>query len=216
MVTYNSEEEQIEAIKKWWKENGKSAIAGLAIGIGAIVGWNTWQSYKETQAQQASDVYQQLLEAADKKQSDSVVKLIEKIKTSYGSTPYVNFADLFLAEEKVNSGDLAGAKKILSGMVESQSNQMTKHIAMLRLIRLMVAEGESEAALKLMDKVKLAKTGAFEGQYQELKGDIFVALKRESEARIAYKRAQSLGDKSKFLQLKMDDLAVTDDKELAK
>jgi len=216
VVTYNSEEEQIEAIKKWWKENGKSAIAGLAIGIGAIVGWNTWQSYKETQAQQASDVYQQLLEAADKKQSDSVVKLIEKIKTSYGSTPYVNFADLFLAEEKVNSGDLAGAKKILSGMVESQSNQMTKHIAMLRLIRLMVAEGESEAALKLMDKVKLAKTGAFEGQYQELKGDIFVALKRESEARIAYKRAQSLGDKSKFLQLKMDDLAVTDDKELAK
>ena len=215
MVTYNSEEEQIEAIKKWWKENGKSAIAGLAIGMGAIVGWNAWQSYKATQVQQASDVYQQLLEAADKKQSDSVIKLIEKIKTSYGSTPYVNFADLFLAEQKVNTSDIAGAKKILSGMIESPSIPITNHIAMLRLMRLMLSEGESDAALELMDKVKLAKTGAFEGPYQELKGDIFVALKRESEARIAYKRAQSLGGKSKFLQLKMDDLAVLGDKELS-
>jgi len=28
---YSTEEEQVEAIKKWWNENGKSIIAGIII-----------------------------------------------------------------------------------------------------------------------------------------------------------------------------------------
>ncbi len=73
----------------------------------------------------------------------------------------------------------------------------------------MLAQGEYDTALEAIGKVNLGKTGAFEAQYQEMKGDIYVALKRDSEARIAYRRATTLGRKSKFLDLKMDDLAVS-------
>ncbi|MEW8396328.1 MAG: tetratricopeptide repeat protein, partial [Candidatus Thiodiazotropha sp.] len=39
MSEYQTEEEQVEAIKRWWKENGTSVIAGLVIGLGGIFGW---------------------------------------------------------------------------------------------------------------------------------------------------------------------------------
>lgn len=209
MVTYDSEEEQIEAIKKWWKENGRSVVAGLAIGIGAVLGWNGWQSYQTGQARAASDVYQQLLAASDEGQSESVLKLVEKIKDSYGSTPYATYSNLFLVSEKVNAGDLEAAQKVLAEVVESPSDEKIKHIVLLRLLQLMLAQGEYDVALEAIGKVNLGQSGAFEAQYQEIKGDIYVALKRDSEARIAYRRAITLGRKSKFLDLKMDDLAVS-------
>ena len=34
MDVYKTEEEQVEAIKKWWQENGKSIIAGVVIAAG--------------------------------------------------------------------------------------------------------------------------------------------------------------------------------------
>ncbi len=209
MVTYDTEEEQIDAVKKWWKENGRSVIAGLVIGISAVLGWNGWQSYKTGQARAASDIFQQLLEASDQGQSESVLKLVQKINESYASTPYASYSNLFLVREKVNAGDLEAAQTALTKVVESPGDETIKHIALLRLLQLMLAQGDYDVALETISKVNLGQSGAFEAQYQEMKGDIYVALKRDSEARIAYRRATTLGRKSKFLDLKMDDLAVT-------
>ena len=36
MDIYQTEDEQVEALKKWWEENGKSVIFGLCIGVVAI------------------------------------------------------------------------------------------------------------------------------------------------------------------------------------
>ena len=43
MDIYASEEEQVQAIKKWGKENGPGIIAGLILGLGALFGWRYWQ-----------------------------------------------------------------------------------------------------------------------------------------------------------------------------
>ena len=51
MSTLETEEQQVEAIKKWWQENGKSLIAGIVIGLGGIVGWQGWQTYQIEQAE---------------------------------------------------------------------------------------------------------------------------------------------------------------------
>ena len=49
MDVYKTEEEQVEAIKKWWQENGKSIIAGVVIGITAIFGWRAYDSHMAVQ-----------------------------------------------------------------------------------------------------------------------------------------------------------------------
>lgn len=213
MELYDSEEEQLAALKKWWAENGRSAFAGIIIGVGAIGGWSAWQGYKESQTLEASDLYQQLLDAVEKNQPDSVGELGERITTSYKSTPYAANADLLLAKEKVNTGDLAGAQQTLQGVLKTSANENIKHIARLRLLQLMVSQGENDAALDLISKINVAKSGSFEAAYEELKGDIYVALNRESEARVAYQRAIDLGRNSRFLDLKKDDLVATQPEE---
>ncbi|PAR85254.1 YfgM family protein, partial [Vibrio cholerae] len=43
MELYDTEEQQVEAIKDWWKENGKAVIFGAVIGLGGLFGWRYYQ-----------------------------------------------------------------------------------------------------------------------------------------------------------------------------
>ena len=60
MEIYTTEEEQVEALKKWWRENGKAVIAGFIIGFGAIFGWREWQAHVTEEAQKASRQFQEM------------------------------------------------------------------------------------------------------------------------------------------------------------
>ncbi|MCK5729408.1 MAG: tetratricopeptide repeat protein, partial [Methylococcales bacterium] len=58
---YDTEEEQVEALQAWWKENGKSMIAGAILGGVLIVGWDFWKDHQQDQSLEASVLYEQLL-----------------------------------------------------------------------------------------------------------------------------------------------------------
>jgi predicted negative regulator of RcsB-dependent stress response len=203
---YQSEEEQIEALKKWWQSNGRAALAGIVIGISAIIGWNLWQAHKERQAQDASVLYEQMLDAVEQKQSERAEKLATRLTELYGSTPYGGYGDLFLAKLHVDAGDLAAARKDLQAAIAATDDDNLKHVARIRLIELMLANAEAEAALRTIEEIDPATTGQFEANYQELKGDGYLALNRPGEALAAYERAAALGNRSPFLQLKIQDL----------
>ncbi len=54
-MEYETEEQQVEALKEWWAENGKAVIAGIVLGAGVIGGWTFWKGHQEKQAVIASD-----------------------------------------------------------------------------------------------------------------------------------------------------------------
>ena len=58
-----TEEQQIEAFKKWWKENGSSIITGLLLGLAILFGARSWFAYQERSAENASDIYTSLMAA---------------------------------------------------------------------------------------------------------------------------------------------------------
>jgi predicted negative regulator of RcsB-dependent stress response len=62
---YRTEEEQVEALRRWWNENGKSTVAVIVIALAAGLGWQAWQRESGNQREQASDLYQALLRAND-------------------------------------------------------------------------------------------------------------------------------------------------------
>jgi len=204
---YNSEEEQIDALKRWWRENGRSVVAGITIGIAAIIGWNLWQTHKDNQALEASALFQQLLSAIEQKQNERAEKLSTRVNDLYASTPYAVYGGLFLAKLKTDAGDSAAAREALEEAIAATDDANLKHVARIRLIRLMLANAEAEAALQMIAEVDMGKAGQFEGNYQELKGDCYVALNRSAEALTAYQRAVALGNRTPFLQMKMEDLA---------
>jgi predicted negative regulator of RcsB-dependent stress response len=214
MELYETEEQQVEALQKWWKENATSAMVGLGIGIAAILGWNYWQEQKKEQMGKASAVYDQLLKNVVENKTAEIDTVAGKLKTEFGSTEYATYSVLMQAKTKVEAGDLASAKELLQGLA-NQSNDLSQ-LAKLRLVRLYLATGEFEKGLQLVGQVDPKKAAGFEGNYDELVGDLYVALDRIDEARTAYEKAIREGYNSPLLQFKLDDLTVPEKLEIIK
>jgi predicted negative regulator of RcsB-dependent stress response len=206
---YLSEEERVDALKRWWKENRRAVVVGIVLGAAIILGWNTWQSARLHKAEEASSVYQQLVKAAEAKQGDSVLKLSQRLADNYSGTTYASLATFFHARQQVNAGDLQAAQLTLQSLLESTKDDGLKHLARLRLVSVLLAGSRNEEALKLLQSVKPDQEGAFSSQYSIAKGDVYVALNRPSDAVQAYEQAVRLGDLSPLLQLKLADLGST-------
>lgn len=214
MELYETEEQQVEALQKWWKENGTASMVGVGIAIAAILGWNYWQDYKKTQNGKASAVYEQLLKDVNENKIAEVDAVANKLKTEFDSTEYATYSVLMQAKVKVDSGDLAGAKELLQGLA-NQSNDLSQ-LAKLRLVRLYLATGEYEKGLQLVAQVDQKAAASFSDNYDELVGDLYVALDRIDEARTSYQKAIQNGYQSPLLQFKLDDLTAPEKLESTK
>ncbi len=208
MVDVNlSEEEQVEALKNWWKENGKSVIAGLVLGLGGVFGWQYWTQHQMQIAEQASQQFEQLTNsvAAD---SPAAVTQAEAIITQYEQTPYAVFAALNLAKVKFQQGDVAGAKAQLQWVIAEADDPSLQQIARLRLARLLLDQGSLDEASAL---VAQAPADSFRGDFAELKGDIALQQGDRAAARQAYQEALEYDvSNSALVQMKFDDLAAAE------
>ncbi|MCF7965674.1 MAG: tetratricopeptide repeat protein [Methylobacter tundripaludum] len=215
MEIYDTEEEQVEALKRWWKENSTSTIVGLVMGIIIILGWNYWQDHKKERAAQASATYDQLLKALDDDKKDSADKLAERMQEQFKGTEYAAFSGLFQAKLKAQQGDVAAAKQILK-TIAAESNKALGNIARIRLVRLMLATGEYEQGLQVINEVDAKQASSYSANYDELVGDLYVALDRLDEARTSYQNALREGQPSPLLQFKIDDLTAQEKLEAPK
>lgn len=206
MEMYQTEEQQLEAIKRWWKDNGASVIAGVAIGAALIVGYGLWKDHQRSLGEQAAGQYQQVIKAMEAKQTESAEKLNERLVMNYDSTVYGGFARLAQAKLKADGGDLAAARRMLEGLLAASAEEKFKHVARLRLGQVLLDSNEAPAALSLVEQAQAKGFGAFERDYELLKGDIYSALNRRDEAKTAYQTAQRLGASSASLEMKLEEL----------
>ena len=151
MEAFETEEQQVEALQKWWKENGTASLIGLGIGLVAILGWNYWLDYKKVETGKASAMYDQLLKNVNENQKDAIDTVANKLKTEFKSTEYAAYSTLLQAKSKIDGGDLAGAKELLQSLA-NQSGDLSQ-LAQLRLVRLYLATGEYEKGLQLINAV---------------------------------------------------------------
>ena len=208
MEIHRTEEEQVEAIKNWWKENGTSVVIGVALGIAAIFGVRYWFDYQKAQAQQASALYAEVLAsmASDKQKSDS---LASEIATNYSSTPYASLTALSLAKVKVEDKDYQGAQAYLQWVLDNGTDEGFQHVARIRMARLFIQQKMLDEAEKL---IKGISSAGFDTEYAELRGDIFLSNGKLTQAEENYRLAQAglqpSSQRSQFLQMKIDDLVV--------
>jgi predicted negative regulator of RcsB-dependent stress response len=215
VAAYDTEEQQLEEIKKWWKENGTWVVIGVTIGVGLIFGWQWWQSYTEQQAQSASVFYEQILSALENpEKKPEQIKLARKIAgkllSDHSGSPYGILAALSLARQDFEEGKTDSSHAHLQWVIDQNSSlaELT-HIARLRKARLYLSEEKPAMAKNL---IKGIEVGQFKGAYAELRGDIAVAEGQLSTARTAYKEALESedlsGQHSQWVQMKLDDLGV--------
>ena len=103
MEIYSTEEQQEEAIKRFFKENGTMLIAGAVLGLGGLYGWKAYNEAKIESAETASDAYTQLLETAGQENSEVLEK--SAIFDEYKDSSYAVLAAFVAAKEAVDAND---------------------------------------------------------------------------------------------------------------
>ncbi|HEB96932.1 MAG TPA: tetratricopeptide repeat protein [Sedimenticola thiotaurini] len=207
MVDVNlSEEEQVEALKKWWKENGRSVVGGVVLGLGAVFGWQAWQQHQQSIADQASVQFEQLNQSLIAGVQEPAVKQAEQLIGEYGDTPYALFAALDLARVRLGQGKRDAALAQLQWVVDTADEPSFRQIARLRMARIQLDAGNLDAAGALIDQ---AGNDAYRGEFAELKGDLALARGDRKAAGAAYREALAGGvGSASLVQMKLDDLAV--------
>ncbi|MDA0119020.1 YfgM family protein [Vibrio sp. T11.5] len=203
MELYDTEEQQVEAIKDWWKENGKAVIFGAVIGLGGLFGWRYYQDTM-TQAQEAaSESYTQAVQELAAKGAEGEGALQSFIDANK-ETQYAVLAALQLAKVQVEAGNLDEALAQLEWAKTATDDQALTSVISFRLARLKAEQGQFDAAIS--DLSAITDEG-WVGRVAELKGDILQRKGDTEGAYTAYTEAQQADDGSQTLQMKLDDLA---------
>ncbi len=204
MTEYQTDEEQIEQIKRWWSDNAKSIITGIVLGVGGLVGWNYYQSFTHTRAVASSEVYYTLESSIQNKNSAQIESALATLGEKYAATPYLGLGKLATAKMYVESGELDKAAANLRWVMENAKEQDSITLAKLRLAEVLNAQGDYDQALAMLDSgIPVAYTSLLE----EYRGDAYVGKNQLKEARSAYDRAIiATPGKADFLQWKRDAL----------
>lgn len=195
MDVYNTEDEQVEAIKKWLAENGKSAIFGVVLGLSAIFGWRSWQSNEIEQAETASEIYQSSLVAMGEENQQQAIDSANTLINDYGNTGYAVLARLLMAYIETQKSNYSAAEEHLMRALESTDNETLKHEINLRLARVYTENKKFDLALNLLNE---GASNNFSSQYNELKGDIYVQQGKNDDAKLAYQQAIAEAESAAF------------------
>lgn len=218
MALHAAEEETIESLKRWWQENGKQLVVLVIVVFSGYTGWLLWQNARFDRAEAASDLYEEILELASTDtgvaisptSSRRILEAADELQADYSDSVYAQFAALFAAQQHVRDNDLEAAEASLRWILDhaksgffGETDDGLLLTANLRLGRVLLAQGEHEQTLALVNGVD-PKT--FAPAFDELRGDVYIAMGRTVDAREAYEAAQQAGSSSEALRMKLAEL----------
>lgn len=211
-----TEEEQLAAIKDWWKKNGSALLIGIGAALAIVFGWQAWQNHQAAERSAAGSQYQQLLSALNQQAGDEREKTIEfvtkELQKEYSDSAYAVYGSLILASHQFSEkSDPKAAAESLEWAREHAAEGPLKIMIGERLAQAQFAADQADDALKTLRSVK--DPGAYKALYAELEGDILRAQGDLDGARKAYTAASEAAGNapSPLLKLKMADMAVGED-----
>ena len=211
MASYDLEEqEQLAALKAWWKDNGNMVMSTVSLVLIVLAAWQAWNYYQRNQAAQASALYGAVQKSAGAGDLKQVREAAGAILEQYPRTAYAALAALVSAKAHFQGGDLKTAHAQLAWVAENAKDEALQDIARLRLASVMLDEKAHDDALKLLD----ASHGpAFDALFLAARGDVLVVQGKKDEARSAYKAALDKADAKDAglrasIQLRLDALGT--------
>ena len=190
MADHMQDEADLEALKRWWDENGKGIVAAVVVAVLGTVGWQQYQGFTVSQAEAASDLYATML-AIQLEDGDAAqfTALAEEIKAEHSGSTYARFAAMLEARRAVDEGDLEGAEAALRwALTAGDTRSDIGQLIQLRLARVLADQGKETEALAILGQ----GSAAFPVAYAQAQGDIHLAAGRPEQALAAYRQGRDL------------------------
>ena len=206
MEIYNNENDQVDALKRFFAENGKALAVGVILGIGALVGWRYWASHQQDTARDSSLAYENAISAlkSDKPEALNAAKTFAAdSKNTYGA-----FASLELAQHFVDAGDLQNAEQQLQQGLTAASDDNLKSVINMRLARVQLQLKQPDAALKTLDGIK---GDGWTAIVADLRGEILLSKGDAQGARTAWEagvKSDASPALSEMMRMKINNLSI--------
>jgi len=203
---YENENEQVEALKRFFAENGKALAVGVILGIGALVGWRYWTGHQVEASRTSSLTYDNTVSAlrADKPETLAAAeKFAAENKNVYGA-----FASLELAQQYVDKNELDKAGKQLQQGLADASDENLKSVINMRLARVQLQQKQADAALKTLENIKGEGWTAI---VADLRGEILLSKGDKKGAHAAWEagvKSDSSPALSEMMRMKMNNLSI--------
>jgi len=190
VADHMQDEADLEALKRWWDENGKGIVAAVVVAVLGTVGWQQYQGFTVSQAEAASDLYATML-AIQLEDGDAAqfTALAEELKAEHSGSTYARFAAMLEARRAVDEGDLEGAEAALRwALTAGDTRSDIGQLIQLRLARVLADQGKENEALAILGQ----GSAAFPVAYAQAQGDIHLAAGRPEQALAAYRQGRDL------------------------
>ena len=193
------EQEQLDAIKSFWKTYGNLITWALVAALAVYAGLNAWRWYQRDQSAKAAAMFGELDQAVQAGDAQRSGQIFNDLKERYPRTVYAEQGGLLAARVQFDRGQSDAAKASLTWVAEHAGEDEYKTVAHLRLAGLLLQAKDYDAALKQLDA---AKAPTFQALVADRRGDVLLAQGKPAEAVAAYQAAwKAMADKVEYRRL---------------
>ena len=199
------DEEQLEAIRDWWRRNGRAVLIGAGAAIAIVIGWQQWGAWESRQQAAAANQYTAVLANLRDQDAAAALEQFASLQDQHTRSPYLAFSGLAIAAHQMREGEAEAAADTLSQVSNQAGGGVFSDLVRLRRAEARMAAGRDAEALALLEPMP---EGVLAGRYLELKGDLNRALGEREAAINAYREAleSAQGQRRALVELKLGDL----------
>lgn len=206
MEVYSNENDQVDALKHFFTENGKALAVGVILGVGALLGWRYWNAHQVDGAREASQAYEATIATVKAGKPDTfsaAEKFAANEKNTYGA-----FAAMELAQQFVDAGQFDKAEKQLQTALSAASDNNLQSVVSMRLARVQLQLKQPDAALKTLEGIKGEGWTAI---VADLRGEILLSKGDKQGAKAAWEagaRSDASPALSEMMRMKINNLSI--------
>lgn len=187
------EQEQLEALKAFWKQWGNLISWGVTAVLLAYASWTGWNWWQRDQGAKASALYEQLSNQVAAGDVDKANAAFAILKERFPSTVAAAQGALLQARLQHDKQNNDGARATLAWASQNAGDALYQDLARLRLAALQIDAKQLDEAGKSLDGVKSADFAAL---VADRRGDLAVLQSKPEVAKAEYLKAYQGMDKT--------------------
>ena len=203
------EQEQLDALKAFWKQYGNLVTWVLILVLGGVAAWNGWNWWQRDQGLKASAMFEELDRAVTAGDADRAGRIFNDLKERYPRTAFAHQGAMAAAKLQFEKGQAVSAMATLNWVAANASEDEYRTLARLRLAGALLEAKQYDEALKHLDE---AKSPTFEALVADRRGDVLLAQGKSDQARTAFQAAWAAMDEKldyrRLIEAKLVSLAA--------